>query len=45
MNTFSNNGVADSTGGNTWYNNTSFMNGTQYNMLASPAGDPTTTIT
>ncbi len=26
-----------STGGNTWYNNTSFMNGTQYNMLASPS--------
>src|SRR6185312_5017012 len=24
-----------STGGNTWYNNTSFMNGSQYNMLAS----------
>jgi len=34
-----------STGGNTWYNNASFMNGTQYNMLASPAGDPNTTIT
>ena len=34
-----------STGGNTWYNNTSFQNGTQYNMLASPAGDPNTTIT
>jgi hypothetical protein len=34
-----------STGGNTWYNNTSFMNGTQYNMLASPAGNPNTTIT
>jgi hypothetical protein len=34
-----------STGGNNWYNNTSFMNGTQYNMLASPAGDPNTTIT
>jgi MYXO-CTERM domain-containing protein len=34
-----------STGGNTWYNNTSFMNGTQYNMLASPANDPNTTIT
>ena len=33
-------------GGNTWYNNTSFMNGTQYNMLASPdPGDPDTTIT
>ena len=25
-----------STGGNTWYNNTSFQNGTQFNMLASP---------
>jgi MYXO-CTERM domain-containing protein len=24
-----------SSGGNTWYNNTSFQNGTQYNMLAS----------
>ncbi len=34
-----------SSGGNTWYNNTSFMNGTQYNMLASPAGAPDTTIT
>ena len=34
-----------STGGNTWYNNTSFMNGTQYNMLASPAGMPDMTIT
>ncbi|HVZ88454.1 MAG TPA: right-handed parallel beta-helix repeat-containing protein, partial [Polyangia bacterium] len=34
-----------STGGNTWYNNTSFMNGSQYNMLASPAGMPDTTIT
>ena len=34
-----------SSGGNTWYNNTSFQNGTQYNMLASPAGDPNTTIT
>jgi hypothetical protein len=34
-----------STGGNTWYNNTSFMNGYQYNMLASPAGMPDTTIT
>ena len=34
-----------STGGNTWYNNTSFMNGTQYNMLASPADDPNMTIT
>jgi hypothetical protein len=34
-----------SSGGNTWLNNTSFMNGTQYNMLASPAGDTTATIT
>jgi hypothetical protein len=34
-----------SSGGNDWYNNTSYMNGTQYNMLASPAGDPNTTIT
>ncbi|HET6147420.1 MAG TPA: right-handed parallel beta-helix repeat-containing protein [Polyangia bacterium] len=34
-----------STGGNTWLNNTSFMNGTQFNMLASPANDPNTTIT
>jgi hypothetical protein len=34
-----------SSGGNTWYNNTSYMNGTQYNMLASPAGDSTATIT
>jgi len=34
-----------SSGGNTWYNNTSFMNGTQYNMLASPPNDPNTTIT
>ena len=25
-----------SSGGNDWYNNTSYMNGTQYNMLASP---------
>jgi hypothetical protein len=33
-----------SSGGNTWLNNTSFMNGTQYNMLASPAGDSTATI-
>jgi len=24
-----------SAGGNTWYNNTSFQNGTQYDMLAS----------
>jgi hypothetical protein len=34
-----------SPGGNTWYNNTSFMNGTNYNMLASPPNDPNTTIT
>lgn len=34
-----------STGGNTWYNNSSYSNGTQYNMLASPADDPNTTIT
>ncbi len=34
-----------SSGGNTWYNNTSYNNGTQYNMLASPANDPNTTIT
>jgi len=33
-----------STGGNTWLNNTSYMNAVQYNMLASPAGDPDTTI-
>src|SRR5262245_17540634 len=34
-----------STGGNTWYNNTSFQNGTQYNMLASPPDMPDVTIT
>ncbi len=34
-----------SSGGNTWYNNTAYNNGTQYNMLASPSGDPNTTIT
>ena len=34
-----------SSGGNNWFNNTSYMNGTQYNLLASPAGDPNTTIT
>ena len=34
-----------SSGGNTWFNNTSFMNGTQYNLLASPPNDPNTTIT
>ncbi|HET7544936.1 MAG TPA: right-handed parallel beta-helix repeat-containing protein [Polyangiaceae bacterium] len=33
-----------SSGGNTWLNNTSYMNAVQYNMLASPAGDPDTTI-
>ncbi|HEY6077571.1 MAG TPA: right-handed parallel beta-helix repeat-containing protein, partial [Polyangiaceae bacterium] len=33
-----------SSGGNTWLNNTSYMNGTQYNMLASPAGDSASTI-
>jgi MYXO-CTERM domain-containing protein len=34
-----------SSGGNTWHNNTSFKNGTQFNMLASPPDDPNTTIT
>ncbi len=37
-----------STGGNTWYNNTSYNNGTQYNMLASSfdsSGAVTGTIT
>jgi len=33
-----------SSGGNTWLNNTSYMNAVQYNMLASPAGDSDTTI-
>ena len=36
-----------STGGNTWYNNTSFQNGTNYNMLASSfdsSGNVTGTI-
>jgi MYXO-CTERM domain-containing protein len=33
-----------SSGGNTWLNNTSYSNGTQYNMLASPAGDSSSTI-
>ncbi len=36
-----------STGGNNWYNNTSFQNGTQYNMLASSfdsSGNVTGTI-
>src|SRR3954465_740250 len=37
-----------STGGNTWYNNTSYNNGTQYNMLASSfdsSGNVVATIT
>ena len=34
-----------SSGGNTWLNNTSYMNSVQYNMLASPAGDSSSTIT
>ncbi len=34
-----------SSGGNTWYNNTSFSNGTQYNMLASPPDMPDVMIT
>jgi len=34
-----------SSGGNTWLNNTAYMNSVQYNMLASPAGDTGTTIT
>lgn len=34
-----------SSGGNTWFNNTSYMNGTQYNMLASPPDDSSQTIT
>ena len=33
-----------SSGGNNWFNNTSYNNGTQYNLLASPAGEPDTTI-
>ena len=33
-----------SSGGNTWLNNTSYMNGAQYNMLASPPGDSDATI-
>ena len=33
-----------SSGGNTWLNNTSYKNGVQYNMLASPAGDSSSTI-
>ena len=34
-----------SSGGNTWYNNTSYSNGTQYNMLASDPNDSSVTIT
>ncbi|HVT07756.1 MAG TPA: right-handed parallel beta-helix repeat-containing protein [Polyangia bacterium] len=34
-----------SSGGNTWLNNTSYMNSVQYNMLASPADDTSMTIT
>ena len=34
-----------STGGNTWYNNTSYHNGTQYNMLASSFAADGTTVT
>ena len=33
-----------SSGGNDWFNNTSYMNGTQYNMLASDPNDSSTTI-
>ncbi|WP_437939162.1 right-handed parallel beta-helix repeat-containing protein [Sorangium sp. So ce341] len=33
-----------SSGGNTWLNNTAYMNGTQYNMLASPPDDSSQTI-
>jgi Right handed beta helix region len=33
-----------SSGGNDWFNNTSYMNGTQYNMLASDPTDSSTTI-
>ena len=33
-----------SSGGNTWYNNTSYSNGTQYNMLASDPNDSSVTI-
>jgi hypothetical protein len=34
-----------SSGGNTWLNNTSYMNSVQYNMLASPPDDTSATIT
>jgi MYXO-CTERM domain-containing protein len=33
-----------SSGGNTWYNNTSYSNGTQYNMLAATFASDGTTI-
>ena len=33
-----------SSGGNDWFNNTAYMNGTQYNMLASPPDDSSMTI-
>jgi hypothetical protein len=33
-----------SSGGNTWYNNTSFQNGTQYNLLASDPNDSSVKI-
>lgn len=33
-----------SSGGNDWFNNTSYKNGTQYNMLASDPDDSSTTI-
>lgn len=33
-----------SSGGNTWYNNTAWSNGSAYNMLASPPGDSSSTI-
>ena len=33
-----------SSGGNDWYNNTAYKNGTAYNMLASPPGDSASTI-
>ena len=33
-----------SSGGNTWLNNTSYLNAVQYNMLASPAGDSSATV-
>lgn len=33
-----------SSGGNDWFNNTAYKNGSQYNMLASPPDDSATTI-